>query len=364
MRKKGLCLLIVCLIMAMGLTLTGCATKSSQSSSVGSAPTTKVIVDAFDRHVTLPVNINTVAPVGGFPLDMSFILAAGEGNKVACGLPSSFGGYHDELLFAPQLATDPVVQDNQQQPEMEQLLKLKPDLVITDNKSAIKPMEDAGLTVVGINYQDFKGTMNIMGEVFNKQQEIKDLLAYLDSVETLVKQRTADIPDNQRVSVLYFDKNSMVRPTTTAEWWIPAAGAISVTKDKPANVQLDYEALLKANPDVIIEMLNGSVDKDYQDPNMKNLNAVKNHKVYASPACIHVWGNWTSEQPMMILWTAKTCYPDRFKDIDMIKELGDFYKKFYNCTLTAGQLQQVFNGVAGEALNAGSYTLPSTRPGL
>ncbi len=363
MRKKVLSLLIACSIMAMALTLTGCA--SSQSSSAGSAPSnTRVVVDAYGRHVTLPANINTVAPVGGFPLDMSFILAAGEGDKVNCGLPPSFGGYQDELLFAPQLATDPVVQDNQQQPDMEQLLKLKPDVVITDNQSAIEPMENAGLTVVGINYEDFNGTMNIMGDVFNKQQSVNDFLAYLVSVQNFVKQRTDSIPDSQKVRVLYFDKNRMVRPTTTAEWWIPAAGGISVTQGDPANVQLDYEALLKANPDVIIELLNGSVAKDYQDPNMKNLNAVKNHQVYASPACIHVWGNWTSEQPMMILWAAQKFYPDRFKDVDMVKELGDFYKRFYNCTLTTDQLQQVFNGVAGEALNAGSVTLPSTRPGL
>jgi iron complex transport system substrate-binding protein len=55
-------------------------------------------------------------------------------------------------------------------------------------------------------------------------------------------------------------------------------------------------------------------------------------------------GNWTSEQPMLILWAAQKFYPDRFKDIDMVKELGDFYKKFYNSSLSTEQLKEILSG--------------------
>ena len=229
-------------------------------------------------------------------------------------------------------------------------------------------MENAGLHVVGIKYtniDDFRNIMRVMGDLFNKQQAANEYLAYLDSVQNFVKARTGNIPDDQKVRVLYFDKNRMVRPTTTAEWWIPAAGGISVTQGQPPNAELDYEALLKADPDVIIEQLNGSVDNDYKDPNMQNLKAVKNHEIYPSPAGAHVWGNWTAEQPMMILWSAQKFYPDLFKDVDMVKELGDFYKRFFDCTLTAEQLNDIFSGVSGEALNTGSVTLPkNTGTGL
>jgi iron complex transport system substrate-binding protein len=120
MLKKHLA--IICLLlMIMTLISSGCGTPSNQPSAsgnnaaVGSKSAKREVVDGYGRRVMVPADIKSVAPVGSYPVILSFILAVGEGDKVTCGLPGSFSKttYKYDLVFAPQLVTKPVVQNTQ-----------------------------------------------------------------------------------------------------------------------------------------------------------------------------------------------------------------------------------------------------------
>ncbi|SQG63801.1 Uncharacterised protein [Corynebacterium renale] len=43
---------------------------------------------------------------------------------------------------------------------------------------------------------------------------------------------------------------------------------------------------------------------------------------------------------------AKLFYPDRFQDIDLVKETQDFYKKFYDYDLSADEVQRIIDAEA------------------
>ena len=45
---------------------------------------------------------------------------------------------------------------------------------------------------------------------------------------------------------------------------------------------------------------------------------------------------------MTLLWLAKTTYPDKFKDIDLTKEVKDYYKEVFCVDLSDKQVESIF----------------------
>jgi iron complex transport system substrate-binding protein len=75
------------------------------------------------------------------------------------------------------------------------------------------------------------------------------------------------------------------------------------------------------------------------------VSAVKNKRVYQMPIGISRWGHPGSlETPLALLWTAKTIYPDYFRDIDIFAETKTFYKRFFNYELGDALVRQMLTG--------------------
>ena len=45
----------------------------------------------------------------------------------------------------------------------------------------------------------------------------------------------------------------------------------------------------------------------------------------------------------MLLFVAKTLYPEKFPDIDMVKEVKSFYSQFFSYSLTDAQANRIIN---------------------
>ena len=69
------------------------------------------------------------------------------------------------------------------------------------------------------------------------------------------------------------------------------------------------------DPEVIIVNEAGVADYIMTNKQWSSLSAVKKNKVYQMPIGISRWGTHSLE-PLAILWTARTLYPDLFADID------------------------------------------------
>ncbi len=337
--------LCLCLITVM---FTGC------SSPQTAEPATRTVVDAYGREVTVPATIERIALTTSFPVYLSFVCAFGEQDKVVTGLPSSFNRdtYQFDFLFAPQVANAPTILDSSSgDVNVEELLALEPDVVIVHTKELAETLSAKGLNVIGIqitDFQAFREIIRVFGDLFEKQDIAAQYLTYLDDTLQLVEDRTADIPEAEKKRVLYFDKARMMRPTTNSEWWIPAAGGISCTAANATQTkfQMDIEAVYNADPDIIIEMLAANVPEIYADPLWADLDAVINKQVFNTPVGCHLMGQWTSEQPLLILWLAKTFYPEQFADIDLTERFIDFYSTFYHVDVTAEQVAEIIAGGA------------------
>lgn len=205
---------------------------------------THVVVDAFGREVKVPNKIERVIPCDSYPVGLSYILAVGEGDKVVCGLPTNFSPkrWKYTMVFAPQTEGMPAVMaSGGGDPYIEQMIRLEPDVVFCSSEKQADNLTDKNFTVVCLRhrtYEDSREAIRIMGDVFGKQEEAKRYLEYFDKTLSRVRERTDIIPKEKKKRVLYFDKSRMVRPNLVCEWWIPAAGGISVPQTRPMSPPL------------------------------------------------------------------------------------------------------------------------------
>ena len=83
-------------------------------------------------------------------------------------------------------------------------------------------------------------------------------------------------------------------------------------------------------------ILNAPSDRDIiaRDERFQKLKAVANKHVYLIPVGVHVWAHRTIEQPLTVLWAAKTFHPNVFADMDLHMEVRSFYQAFFwRCAL-------------------------------
>jgi iron complex transport system substrate-binding protein len=80
-----------------------------------------------------------------------------------------------------------------------------------------------------------------------------------------------------------------------------------------------------------------------KDTTLQKVNAVKSGKVYFNPDGAFYWDRYSAEEALQIQWAAKTLHPDKFQNIDIIKETRYFYKTFLNYNLTEEEANKIIN---------------------
>ena len=187
--------------------------------------------------------------------------------------------------------------------------------------------------------------MRVLGEIFGQKDKALKLFEYLDKTQKLVQERTANLKEDQKISILYMGLNPNIRKNggvasaygvNTPKSFIieNIAGAKNAFRGDGSNVILSTEQLYAIDPDVIVlptsngyhpasELLNSS---DFEK--LEELKAIKNKRVYAMP-----WSPMNCarrvEYPIDILIIAKAAYPQLFSDIKVHKFVLDFYKDVY-----------------------------------
>ena len=357
-KRNNLLLLIVALLVMSLMVIAGC----DKEKVVDTPPdSTRIITDMAGREVTLPAEINRIATLGPVPVINSLIFSVGEGDKIVNGLPefARNGRWKYQYKFAPNITNQPMVQMSTGKPNVEELLKLKPDVVFTMgtkkawDEQRIKILAEAGLPTIHLvwtNPEEVKQAINLVGQVLNQETRAREYIKYFDDTVIRINDVVKSIPKNEQPRVLHCNTQNMTAPHAISDWWIKQAGGISVTEEFrkethiAENIEFSVEQLLKWNPQVIIVGSPDQVDSLFNDTRFRNISAVKNRRVFASPMGAQEWCYRTAEQPLMLLWAAKTFHPEAFKDLNLEEELKYFYKNFFNYSMSVEEVQEVLDG--------------------
>lgn len=335
------------LILVFSLSFTACNGNQGNQSQAKE----HTIVDMAGKSVVLPAKITKVVTIGSVPVMNGMIFAMGEGDKIANNLPQSMQKprWKYQYVFDPAMKNLPTLQDASGTTNIEEVIKISPDVAFTMDSKTADTLNSKGIKTVLLAWtqpEDVKKCVQLLGEIFNKKSQADAYIKYFDDTVKKVQNVVAAIPQEKRLKILYCTPKTLTEPHLIVEWWATEAGGISVTNNgrKTESFAFDKEQLLKWNPDVLIVADPTEVDYVYKSDIFSQINAVKNKRVYVAPVGAHTWVNRTIEQPLTVLWAAKTFYPDLFKDFDMNKEAKSFYKTFFGADLTDAQVQEILSG--------------------
>jgi iron complex transport system substrate-binding protein len=322
-------------------------------------PTVRIITDMLGRNVTVPAQINKVLTTSPLSTDLIYMIA-----------PDKLAGWNfkQTAWFMEQKYKNlPVIGrwSGTQTGSYEECIRINPDIVFDGsrlldddaNKTINERQAKFGqIPVVAIldvaNATRFKAPIAFMGQVLGAQRKADELIAFYERVLNRVTDTASKIPENERVTVYYArGSNGLQTGARGSEHaqLIDIAGGKNVV-DLPVPIRggpitVSMEQVLGWNPEIILVGDPTFYKTIYTNPTWQNVKAVQDKKVYLVPQDPR---NWFDMPPgpnviMGIPWTAKTLYPERFKDIDMKRLTKEFYSKFYHYDLTDDEVNSLLN---------------------
>ncbi|GAA3399597.1 ABC transporter substrate-binding protein [Paenibacillus hodogayensis] len=185
------------------------------------------------------------------------------------------------------------------QPNLETILKLKPDVILASTKFPAETLEKLGKvgTTIPVSHisTDWEANLNLLAELSGKQAEAKKALqTYKDDVKA-AKEKLAPVFKDKKViavrirtgNIFIYPQDVFFNPSIYAEL---GASVPEEVKQAKAQQQLSLEKLSELNPDYVFvqfaEEENSDTPKALEDlqknPIWKSINAVKNENVFVN----------------------------------------------------------------------------------
>jgi iron complex transport system substrate-binding protein len=376
----------LCAVMLLTI-LTGCTgsksddapdaakAKSAETESTDAdAPKTRTIIDHDGDEVVIPGQINRVAVSSIWPLSAFITMYLGSAEKIVGVAPAPMAAAENGILgkvFPDYLKADTSwVQGDTI--NVEELMKLKPDVVFVaapggEEKEALK---SAGIPAVAVSatkwdydtIETFDNWVDLLQQVFPGEEHTSGVSEYSHKVYDEIQARIKDIPEKERVRAMFlFQYTDTVMITSGkkffGQFWISAAGGTNVAEgmeEAGSNAVINMEQVYKWNPEIIYitnftptqpnDIYTNAIGGD----DWSKVDAARNKRVYKMP--LGTYRSYTPgiDTPLTLKWMAVTMYPELFADIDMTKEVKDYYAEYFGVKLTDEDVESMFNP-SGEA---------------
>ena len=321
------------------------------------ADKTRVIKDMLGRKIVVPEPLTRVALLGGPTGQIAYVLGA---RSQLCAVTKSLTSSELVKLMDPTVQNLVAPRSTSGQVNVEELIVADPQLVIAGDLDGSLVEKKTRIPVayfrsdMNQSYEMVKEEIRFYGSVFGKQARAEKYIDYLQKTIELVRSRTKDIPKNKRKAIFNgYSSNHLV--TLGGDTFIQqrlelagcrnAADSLRTTGLKEGLhtglAEVSMEKVLGWNPDILVIDF-GTAQDVYSDPKWKSVAAVKNKMVFRQPIGVFIWDRPTAESAVLHpLWLAKIAYPDRFADMDMVREIKRFYSEIMSFNLTDEQAKSV-----------------------
>lgn len=339
------------------------------------AEASRVITDEAGDKVTVPDKIERIAVAGILPFPSVITVFLGSAEKLVGIPPASMGAAKAGLLgeLFPEILKAQTGYTAGLDFNIEELMKLRPDVVfyLAGNKEMWKMIKNAGLPAVAIsptkwNYdvlRTYDEWIKTLSQIFPESAKSKEVSRYSKKVYADIQKKVGKIKPADRKKALFlfqYDDKRMVTSGRSffGQYWCDAVGARNAAEEVPAdnsNAVITMEQVYKWNPDVIfITNFTPALPEDLYGNKIGGhdwsaVKAVKERAVYKMP--LGTYRSYTPgvDTPVTLMWMAQKVYPELFKEVDMRKEVRNYYKKLYGITLSDRQIEQMYNQGRGSA---------------
>ncbi|MFN0176536.1 MAG: ABC transporter substrate-binding protein [Saprospiraceae bacterium] len=231
-------------------------------------------------------------------------------------------------------------------PNMEEILRLKPDMVLTWSRfsEAIAQMQGFGLNVMGLHYdgsdQNDRDIVNIVAKVIGREAKADSIMKERDTLVRQIKAISDPIPTENRPKVLYFYNYQTLNvggEKCYENFCINLAGGRNLGVGLGVGRSVNLEQILEWDPDIVLVggwLNNTNPENIYQNPMLADLNAVRNRRVYKVP----IWAS--NESALSWKWMAEIIQPNLFK-FDLREEIHKSYAWQYKIDLSESDIDEV-----------------------
>ncbi len=236
-------------------------------------------------------------------------------------------------------------------PNVEQLISLKPDVVIQwgdQGDGIIEPIRRAGIAVVGLKYgtqELLDGWIEIMGKISGNTKKAADIISWQHGHIKALQQKAATDSYHPKIVSLQYSKNKLriAGSGSYDDFYIKLVGGINPASEIKRFAEISEEQLMRYNPDIVI-LGNFDDEKPTQfmsRPMFKGIKAVQNKAVYKAPIGGYRWGPPNLEAPLMWLWLRQLSHPK--ENIGLKNKMKETYKFLYSYKISEAEIMEVLN---------------------
>lgn len=348
------------------LSINSCSKKNSVSDK---SESTRLITDHDGDQIEIPAVVNRVVFVSIWPLPSVTAIFCGGTQKIAGIPPASLTAAKSGVLgeLFPEILALPTNYTNGSDLNVEELLKLNPDVVFCSSREpkTKEILKQAGIPAIGFsvnnwNYnilETYSHWIELLSQIFPEYAKTDKVSDYSNKVYEEIQAKVKNIPDTEKKKVLFlFNYNEKTIVTSGklffGQFWCEATGAKNVAEEVAAentNATINMEQIYAWNPDVILitNFTPATPDTLYNNEtggyNWSPVKAVQNKCVYKMPLGTYRSYTPSTDTPCTLLWMAQKIYPELFTDINLIQRVKDYYMDMYSVKLTDSQIERMYN---------------------
>ncbi len=347
-----------------GSEATAAPAASQGSQAAAAAPTasqgsqdngTRTITDMSGRQVVVPAQIHrilAVHPVASYMLNelapdkLVSVDKLFRSEYLAEGARKSYSDADVQRLSAL-----PVTAVFFQGVNPEQILKLKPDVVVTIVRHPNLDEFAAQLGVPVVTFAKdslplYAKSLRMLGTLVGNEDKADKLADYWEATLKQVTDETAKVPAEQRLRVYYANSGILTTPgpASIMASIMNLAGGNNVGKGltdrSNEDIEVSLEQVISWDPEVIFVGTASDKQKIMSDPGWAVISAVKNNRVYVRLT----YGSTDGIEALMgLLWAQNMLlHPgDAAADQRFTQTMKEYYALFFNYQITPAEITEV-----------------------
>lgn len=324
--------------------LGGLATWTAQSKTIALTLPKQMeqVTDMLGHTVTVPRRVVRIATLSATATQLVFAVGA-QDQLVVASFGSAVKGKAMGAIY-PRMNQIPEA-GNQNAANIETLLAARPDIVLTEEGPALEQMKAVGLPAYAFSAEQpgqLTDAIKRMGALTGHVAEATSSLNLLATKMKEIANEVGTIESAKRLKV--YVAGTGIFKTFAGDFFqtfmVRDAGGVSVSEQLTGGkIDVSPEQVLVWNPDVIIltSYTQDTVSDVLTNPQLQNVAAVRDHRVYVMPKYVVSWDMPVPESFLGTMWLAHKLYPDQVR-FDMSAEIAHFYQQFYGFTVPAADL--------------------------
>lgn len=329
--------------------------KTSKEDGIVENADTHIVIDSIGREVILPNPITSAVVANAYNTEI--INAIDSLDKV---IGVDYNIYQDKESWKNRYTENDVIGKNQRELNYEKIIEKNPDvLILTGNgavEEAIEKLSPFNIQVLVCDayYTDeFSKSCNILGKVFGEEEKAKELDSYFAEKLEYINEQLKDVPKRK----VYFEYRRIGNTTIPGNYFfnmVEFSHADNIFKESES-VEVDPEAVIVKNPEVIVKVSAPDVKSSYFPPTEEEMIEIKNELINRpgwdeidavredNILLLSHYVHGGASKLVGTMYLAKWLYPEQLPDLNPEEIFRDWLVKYQKLDYIEGHTFPEFN---------------------